>query len=401
MRASVLSLTLVVLMGASPAQAGDRGAEPPADWRGDNAALRYWVAIHSQVKIEDPEMLADDVATGQAPYDARFDAHLDANAATLKALRQGARMEHCSFGIAFEDGFAAELPQLMEMRRLAFLLLLDARRLAARGQAREALETTLDVVTIGRHVGEDRLLVNALVGVAVANLGALVAGDLIARHPEALDLRRVLALPDLPVDLGASLDGEAYCFRRTFEELRRRVLESPRPITWRELMHDIVGEVGAGPDPDAIVTPESFDAHVKPAIREYERVMAEAKRGFALPRADSIRVLAALEAGMAERHALVQLVAPVVLRAGDTQRRGSAHLRALKIFAALVDHHARTGKPPDDLAALAPVLGGAVPLDPLTDAPFRLVRTPASIAVVSTEEVPEDNTPLGFELELK
>ncbi len=212
----VLTLGLVVLAGAVPAAGRDPGAEPPADWRGDNAALRYWVAIVSHQKIEDMEerMLADDVAIGEEPYDARFDAHLEANASALKALRQGARMEKCSFGIAWEDGFTAELPHLSEMRRLGFLLLLDARRLAARGQAREAIATALEIVTIGRHVGEDRLLVNGLVGIAVAGLGAGGAGDLIARHPEALELKRVLALPDQPVDLGAALDGEVYCAQR-------------------------------------------------------------------------------------------------------------------------------------------------------------------------------------------
>lgn len=113
--------------------------------------------------------------------------------------------------------YAILLPHLAEMRRLARLLALDAHRAAAEGDIDTALADVKAMLGIAGHAREAPILINDLVGSAVASLAIDTSGELLATNPESFDddqLRRLAHRISATEPLfGVRLDGERYGWR--------------------------------------------------------------------------------------------------------------------------------------------------------------------------------------------
>ena len=82
-------------------------------------------------------------------------------------------------------------PQLSQLRRLAFILVSDARLKAFDGDTRGALERCLLVDSVSRHVGDDTLI-SYLVSIAVRQLGRQCMQDVIGQAANDAELLRWL-----------------------------------------------------------------------------------------------------------------------------------------------------------------------------------------------------------------
>lgn len=137
-----------------------KGAALPSP---DNAALLYYQAF---LLRPDPNM-----ATNEKIHDVLFGAEPDRQIRTylghcrkmIQLAEVASQIPQCTWGIWHPDGHGFGMGDLaLEVRRLAFILAVDARTLAADGHYRAALARCLTIRRLAQHVGDDTLLLYSI-----------------------------------------------------------------------------------------------------------------------------------------------------------------------------------------------------------------------------------------------
>jgi len=150
-----------------------------------NAALLYYQGFLSLPELgkEAIDRIAD-VARGGIKPDDQVREEISKCDGAIHFVEAGTKVTACDWGVEFSQEFDALMPQLAQMRFMTFVLIADARVLAADGDYRAALERCVMTETFARHVGDDTLI-SYLVSIAVRNLAykciqevaGLAAGD--------------------------------------------------------------------------------------------------------------------------------------------------------------------------------------------------------------------------------
>ncbi len=175
-----LFLTLALTFIASPVL-----AIPPDP---DNAALLYYQGFLMLAQLE--EVAWDhisNVARGKAEPDDKAREYISKCAGAIEFAEVAVKVPKCHWGVRYSQGFEALMPQLPQMRRLTFVLMVDARIRAADGDYKAALERCLMAGTFARHVGDDTLI-SYLVSIAVRNLSYTCMRDIIGRAAGDVEL---------------------------------------------------------------------------------------------------------------------------------------------------------------------------------------------------------------------
>jgi hypothetical protein len=136
-----LAAAAVVLLGGLGPMAPALAYPPDPN----NAALLYYQAF-LLVPEPDDRAVADmkaDVATGKIPPNEQVKEYLKKCREAIDCALTASRLQHCDWGLQYSKGFSAVFPQLAQARSLSFLILADARVLAAEGEYRQALERCL------------------------------------------------------------------------------------------------------------------------------------------------------------------------------------------------------------------------------------------------------------------
>ena len=177
-----------------------------------NAALDYWRLVNVTPQIDEiadavrstlREMHSDgeDERPIERPAALMPGGALGESLANLEGffddLERATREPNCDFQVRYEDGYAALLPHLQHMRMLGRLLMVDARRLALRGDHEGAAERLASTFRLARHTSGDEVLVSSLVSSAISRVAMNEAewlldrtgGDRAVREPlrQALD----------------------------------------------------------------------------------------------------------------------------------------------------------------------------------------------------------------------
>lgn len=170
-----LAVALTGMLAVVPAH-----AIPPDP---DNAALLYYQAFISFPKSHDSmSALLKEVALGQTDPNEAVRDYVTQCAGVLKLTRAAAGIPSCTWGVRYSQGYNAVMPHLSQIRSLCFLVLTEARILAADNNPRRALENCLVCKQMTRHVG-DVTLVSVLVGVAINKAANQSLRDVLGNHP--------------------------------------------------------------------------------------------------------------------------------------------------------------------------------------------------------------------------
>lgn len=169
----------------SPAMAGQGAAVPVAADRmhgPDNAALLYWrawaLAGPEAIKVvEDGRANMDAGPLGTVPMPEAMSKALVELDGTVSMVLRATRLPRCDFGVEWEQGFMAVMPELGWMRKSARMLDADARRLGLAGNLDAAVERIEGIFRLADHVGQNSPLIGHLVAVAVASLGCNTAQE--------------------------------------------------------------------------------------------------------------------------------------------------------------------------------------------------------------------------------
>jgi hypothetical protein len=129
-----------------------------------NAALRYWMAF---AMMQDPPAnaattdLLQRVADGSERWDeGRLGAILDANSDALDVMGRASSLRVCDWGVEYELGPNAPIPHLAKARVLGRLNVLSGHRLAARGQASDAVNRWLAGIRFSQHLAQGGTLIS-------------------------------------------------------------------------------------------------------------------------------------------------------------------------------------------------------------------------------------------------
>jgi hypothetical protein len=195
--AGVVLFIVMASLLAPPA----RGVLPPDP---DNAALLYYQAFLTLAELDDEaRKLISNVAKGDVAPDDKVREYIQQCHGAIEFAEAAADVPACDWGLRFSQGFDALMPQLAQIRFLAFVLTADARVRAADGDYRGALERCLMTGTLARHVGDDTL-VSYLVSLAVRTLGYKCMQDVMGQAAGDVELLRWLG-GELATDPGKEL----------------------------------------------------------------------------------------------------------------------------------------------------------------------------------------------------
>jgi hypothetical protein len=163
---------------------------------------------------------------------------LNLNQNVLTYFHLGAKRTTCRWAVPWRDRheklYAIVLPEIQNMRALSRIVCLEARVAIAEGRFTDALVSIRSGFAAARHVTTAPLLINGLVGVAIASTMQQEL-LLLLQQPEAPNLYWSLAaLPQPLFDFRPALEFEGDTLLIMFPEWRN--LEQPRsPTEWDQL----------------------------------------------------------------------------------------------------------------------------------------------------------------------
>ncbi|MHC4098949.1 MAG: hypothetical protein ACYSU3_23190 [Planctomycetota bacterium] len=137
----------------------------------DNAALLYYQAFLLYPQADDSTRnLLRDLSRGQTDPNEKVMEYIQSCRATLNLAMVASEIPMCNWGVRFSEGFAANMPFLAQVRSLYYLIIADARILAAEGDYKTAFSRCLAAKRMGQHMG-DNMLISVLVAISI-NSGA-------------------------------------------------------------------------------------------------------------------------------------------------------------------------------------------------------------------------------------
>lgn len=338
----------------------------------------------------------------------------------LAETRLAAYREECHFNLRLQDLRGMDtvnylLHDFQESRSLARVLRLRARLEVADGKLDEALETVRVGLQLGRDIAEPELLINGLIGIAIAGMMQDELIEIIDQpgspnlywalaslpHP-LVDMRRGMRFEmELPERMFPFLK-DAETAQRTPEEWQKLMVESLNHITdlastqsrvpeWQSRLIATAGLAMVYADAKKRLLDDGFDREVLErmpvaqvvaiqASRAQKRVYHNVFKWTSLPYSqqgtraeDSLKAMTAEWGGPGQMTAADPLLLARLLLPGVQQAMG-AEIRLQENFAALqtietLRMHAATngGKLP---ATLTEVTIVPVPVNPATDKPF-------------------------------
>jgi hypothetical protein len=316
----------------------------------ENAALVYEQAF---------ALMADDEKVLEISEEAGYDAartFLAKHEAALTLLRRASGMPACRFEYASViPDVQAVMPVLADLRRAARLLALDARVQAAAGHPEPALGDVAALFALARHASENPMLIQAIVAIAIRQVGHGLLQDVLAAcEPSESDLRPLLA-------------EDGFSFWRLF----RRSVRMERAFGLASLVD--TGEMTGG---------EFFLLN---EIAGYRGMMLEYDEAAGLPysqaRAKIERISSMSRDG---RWGILQAeLSPAIERAAAEAAEAEADVLLDRMALAAAAYRSRHGRLPAEPAALVPEFLSSVPIDPFSGEPMKMRAADGAIVFYS------------------
>ncbi|MHC4560768.1 MAG: hypothetical protein ACYS80_26100, partial [Planctomycetota bacterium] len=203
------SVTLTLFILTSPVF-----AYPPDP---DNAALLYYQAYISYEKADDTmENMVTDLAKGNIEPNERIKKYIESCRTAIDLATAATEIPNCNWGLKYSDGISINLAHLAQTRKLVFLITAEIRILAAEGDYQKAINRSLTVHKIGKHVGDDTPI-SFLVSMAIDKVVARRIQDILAEMTPDLEtltwLKAKLAeVPFKTPSLRVAMRSEKECF---------------------------------------------------------------------------------------------------------------------------------------------------------------------------------------------
>jgi hypothetical protein len=379
-----------------------RRLDPQARSADDDAAPLYLRAFAS---LESDTTLGDQESPAGKPLSAdvrspEVTAVLERHAAALDLVRRAADRPACVFVRDWtRPSISLLLPELQELRQLARLLVLAARREAADGDMAAAVRDIVRVHRMATHAAAEPILICGLVGQALDSLALEALVSVLPAHKPAD--RTVLESPELTDFIGTPIVYQRHFLgEEAFGLATLADLADTRTGTTLGKLSEWTN--GKQPLPALLEEPVAllFRCFLLPgdvaAYRDFmHRYQSLATTCLATPcpYPEITRRTAEIEKELSPpKHWVTGLLAPALGQVMRSQVKGQALHRAAEVLVAATRARLAAGSLPDSVDALVPQTLSAVPRDPFTgDGPLRSQRSEASWTIYSVGPDGEDD----------
>ena len=158
----------------------------------DNAAVLYYKAFMLYEPDNTMQDMLADFVTGKTGLNEKITEFLSKEK-TLRIIRtvtDASQIQNCDWGLNLDEGFEMEMPYLGSLRKLAFLVIADAKLLAEQGDCKAALSQCIAAKKMAIHAGDDTL-VSFLVSIAINALANGAIPDILNADIDIAALNRL------------------------------------------------------------------------------------------------------------------------------------------------------------------------------------------------------------------
>ncbi len=173
----VIYVTLTLLVSTSQVF-----AYPP-----DNAAVLYYRACQWYQAEPEMEQMLSDLSRGKIELNPKIKKLVRSNKHAIDFAVAASGVTHCDWGMDYSKGMSTLLPPLHTFKKLARLMIADAKIMVEKGDYTSAIDRCLSVEKFARHVS-DRNMMNYLLGLAINGEADKYIQDILANMPEDLDM---------------------------------------------------------------------------------------------------------------------------------------------------------------------------------------------------------------------
>jgi hypothetical protein len=287
------------------------------------------------------------------------------------------------------------LPEMQSLRTAARLLVLDARREAADGNAADALRDVARIQRIGRHAASEPILISNLVGIAIDTMAletlAQVLPTLRKNDLAVLDAPEIRDLVTTPPAMASHFYGEEAFGLSVFAD----VSDDQLGVT------NLVDLLGNGqPQSSALPIPPLsilYRVFFLPAdLTGYRTIMQkyQSAASRSAPYPETMKDITAIETQMRDRQPglISSMMVPALGGVIKAQTRSVANHRAATALVAATKERLETGAVPETFDELAAQLVPPASSDPFTaDQPLVMKRTDDALLVYSIGPDGEDD----------
>ncbi len=338
----------------------------------DNAAVLYYKAAMLYAPDDEMEKLLDDFSkeTSKADVD-KVRKFVNENRSIINMVLDAAEIKNCDWGLDYSQGPATKIPQVCA-RKLAYLVLADAKILAKDGNYETALDRCISLYKIARHIN-DRIIVTHLLGIAVNGKTNFCVMQIMSDMPQDIQnlsrlKNRLAEIDSIPFSVKPGLlgDRDAVLMFMTPERLSEGVAlycsESDKPLS-------------------------AEDEAVKEKILSFDDVMIERSRkyfensyagiidAFDMPYPQGYDAIKDLfekvfkDVNSNPEATFTGIIMPAVGKVLSLVTRSQTHNNAIRTAIELYMIKAKTGKLPKELPA-------GLPGDMFSGKPFDYEKTP-------------------------
>jgi hypothetical protein len=288
-----------------------------------NAALRYWIAFADLQDLpadKATQELLEKTAAGESPWDeSKLAPIVEKNEDAILGMQRASQLPECDWGLEYSRGPRASIAPVVKARIMARLNTLYGMRLAAKGEAQQAVNTWLAGIRFSQHMAKGGSLIFALIAKMglISNMNALQkaadSGKLSAaqRSQAAAAIR---TLPETGFDWGNALAYEEFTLEISAEEMRKNP---------SQYFQELMGK----PAPDGFTAPGALE------VAQYEKFTASAQAAFRKPPAQTSDSLESLQNDLERMHPFFRETTPSFARINaariELQSAREAALKAL------------------------------------------------------------------------
>ena len=338
---------------------------PPPVSDSQNAALEYEKAF--TVMDKDPSLRDSKSPFGKDDLDPKGpDAItiLKRHELTLRILLRAAQLPDCRFDHDYaHPSENMLLPELTDARTAARLLQLQARAALARGDVESAVSGVNAISHLSRDIGQEPILIPALVAVSIDALAAQTLSDLLpaAKRPDQLQALRLREPADYPRMLAHAFQGEE-AFGLTF------------------LAEMASGRMGSYSN---VTVVPLYGVFLMPAeFFGYRQMMDEYRQAALEP---YFKAVAHVPSDARIRHIglITSIIMPSLSRAFEVITQAQALAIDAQVGVAMSRYRLDHGMLPEKLDLLAPDYLDATPTDPFDGKPLRVAHHENEVVIYS------------------
>jgi len=314
----------------------------------DNAAVLYYKAAALYEVDDEMANMLKDLQKGNIDVNEKIREFVKNSQIIVNTVLDATEVKNCDWGMDFSQGVAMEMPPLASMRKMAWLVIADAKILATDGDYEAAINRCMSLYRMARHIN-DRVYISYLVGISINGLANECLAQIMAEMPQ--DIQSMKRLKNQLIEI----DGIPLSVKPAILGEREAVLIFMTP----EQLPDIVKLCEV--DKTVMEKILSLDKAAIDRNREYHKNhVARLIDAFDMPYVEGYTTIKELHNEMKEDVKsdpdlfLTELLEPAVDRIFTLTTRFKTHNNAIKTAIELYLIKAKTGKLPDELPAGLP-----------------------------------------------